>query len=196
MKLFFKLTFILLLLVSVTATIFFFSLGILVSQNAENPEKSDVIIVLGGDNGLRVRKGAELYNGGYASHVILTGIDERFYHSGHPNWRERRMMALGVPKNAIKVDTKSKTTWEEAKNTSNTMEKKGWKSAIVVSDPPHMLRLHQTWSRAFEGSSKKFILVSTNPSWWHKGLWWTNRQSYQFVISEIKKNLFYAAVYY
>jgi uncharacterized SAM-binding protein YcdF (DUF218 family) len=106
------------------------------------------------------------------------------------------MIALGVPKKAIKIDTKSKTTWEEAENTSNTMEKKGWKSAIIVSDPPHMLRLHQTWNRAFKGSSKTFILVSTTPSWWDRVLWWKNRQSYQFVISEIKKNLFYAAVYY
>jgi uncharacterized SAM-binding protein YcdF (DUF218 family) len=196
MKLFFKLTLICVFSVSASAGIFFLSLGFLVSQHAAIPEKSDVIIVLGGDNGLRVRKGAELYNAGYATHVILTGIDERFYRPGHPNWRERRMTALGVPKKAIKVDAKSKTTWEEAENTSNTMEKNGWTSAIVVSDPPHLLRLHQTWSKAFEGSSKKFILISTNPPWWHKVFWWKNKQSYQFVISEIKKNLFYAAVYY
>jgi uncharacterized SAM-binding protein YcdF (DUF218 family) len=196
MKFFFKLTLIFLFSVSAAAVIFFLSLGFLVSQYAVNPEKSNVIIVLGGDNGLRVRKGAELYHAGYATHVILTGIDERFYRPGHPNWRERRMVALGVPKKAIKVDAKSKTTWEEAENTAKTMEKNGWKSAIVVSDPPHMLRLHQTWSRAFDGSSKKFILVSTTPPWWHKVLWWKEKQSYQFVISELKKNLFYAAVYY
>lgn len=196
MKLFLKLALFFLLSISAVAAISFLSLGFLVSQHASNPEKSDVIIVLGGDNGLRVRKGAELYHAGYANHIILTGIDERFYRPAHPNWRERRMIALGVPKNAMKVDTKSKTTWEEAENTSKTMKKNGWESAIVVSDPPHMLRLHQTWSRAFEGSSKKFILVSTSPKWWDRVLWWKNKQSYQFVISEIKKNLFYAAVHY
>lgn len=196
MKLFLKLALFFLLSISAVAGISFLSLGFLVSQHASNPEKSDVIIVLGGDNGLRVRKGAELYRAGYANHIILTGIDERFYRPAHPNWRERRMITLGVPKNAMKVDTKSKTTWEEAENTSKTMKKNGWESAIVVSDPPHMLRLHQTWSRAFEGSSKKFILVSTSPKWWDRVLWWKNKQSYQFVISEIKKNLFYAAVHY
>jgi len=196
MKVFFKLTLIFLLSVSTAAIIFFLSLGYIVSQYAGNPIKSDVIIVLGGDNGLRVRKGAELYNAGYASHVILTGIDERFYHPSHPNWRERRMIALGVPKHAIKVDAKSTTSWEEAVNTSVTMEQRGWTSAIVVSDPPHMLRLHQTWSKAFDRSSKKFILVSTKPMWWHRMLWWENEKSYQFVMSEIKKNIFYAFVYY
>jgi len=196
MKLFLKRVLILLLSVNAIAALFFLSLGVFVSQYADTPQKTDVIIVLGGDNGLRIQKGAELYHAGYATHIILTGIDERFYRPNHPNWRERRMLELGVPKNAIKVDAKSKTTWEEALNTSNTMEKKGWKSALIVSDPPHLLRLHQTWSRAFEGSSKKFILIPTNPAWWDRILWWKNKKSYQFVISEIKKNLFYAAVHY
>ncbi len=196
MILFLKRTLILLFSVSAVVVLIFLSLGVLLSQFAGTPEKADVIIVLGGDNGLRVRKGAELYNAGYAAHIILTGIDERFYHPNHPNWRERRLMDFGVPKKAIKVDATSKTSWEEALNTSNTMEEKGWRSAIIVSDPPHLLRLHQTWSKAFEGSSKKFILVSTNPAWWNRILWWSNKKSYQFVISEIKKNLFYAAVHY
>jgi len=136
-----------------------------------------------------------LYKAGYASHVILTGIDERFYHPDHPNWRERRMIALGVPKNAIQVDAKSTTTWEEAENTSDTMEEQGWKRAMVVSDPPHMLRLYLTWSKALEGSSQKFILVPTNPIWWNPLFWWNNEKSFQFVMNEIKKNLFYAIIY-
>ena len=131
MKPFFKLILFFIFSISISAALLFLSLGLLVSQHASNPEKSDVIIVLGGDNGLRVRKGAELYKAGYSSHIILTGIDERFYHPGHPNWRERRMIALGVPKKAIKVDTKSKTTWEEAENTSNTMEKKDGKVQLL-----------------------------------------------------------------
>ncbi len=196
MKRLFKIALISCLSAGTAAALFFLSLGILVSQHAANPEKSDVIVVLGGDSGLRVRKGAELYKAGYATHVVLTGIDERFYRPAHLNWRERRMRALGVPQKAIIIDAKSKTTWDEAINTSKMMESNGWQSAIVVSDPPHMLRLHQTWSRAFEGSPKTFILVSTNPLWWHRVLWWKERESYQFVISEVKKNIFYAAVHY
>lgn len=180
--------------VTVTAAVFL-SLGFAVSYPAQKPEKADVIVVLGGDSGLRVEKGAELYNNGFAPNVILTGIDARFYRPGRPNWRERRMRALGVPKKAIKVDTESETTWEEAVNASETLQKFRWKSAIVVSDPPHMLRIHQTWSRVFEGTSKKIILVQTEPDWWNTLLWWTNKTSYRFVISEIKKNIYYYAVY-
>ncbi|MBM3422569.1 MAG: YdcF family protein [Chlorobi bacterium] len=180
---------------SVFAGVIFLSLGFVVSYPAEKPQKADVIIVLGGDSGLRVEKGAELFNRGFAPNVLLTGIDARFYRPGNPNWRERRMRALGVPKKAIKVDTESETTWEEAINAAETLRKKGWKSAIVVSDPPHMLRIHQTWSKVFEGSSKKITLVSTEPDWWNRFLWWKNKTSYRFVISEIKKNIYYYAIY-
>jgi len=173
----------------------FLSLGILVSTHASLPHKSDVIVVLGGDEGLRVSKGAELFKAGYASNIILTGIDSKYYRPNHPNWRERKLMALGVPRSAINVDTWSETTWEEAENAAETMDKKGWKSAIIVSDPPHMLRLHKSWSKAFEGSAKRFILVPTTPGWWSSLLWWNNRTSYQFVISELKKNLFYTVMY-
>jgi uncharacterized SAM-binding protein YcdF (DUF218 family) len=178
------------------ALLFFASLGFVVSHYSRQPEKADVIVVLGGDNGLRVQKGAELYKAGYSRSILLTGIDERFYRPGHPNWRERMMVSLGVPKKAIKVDTHSRTTWEEAVNTSETMKKSGWNSAIVVSDPPHMLRLHQTWKKAFTGSRNTFILVATEPPWWNQLLWWQNRKSFQFVLSEMKKNLFYTVVYY
>jgi uncharacterized SAM-binding protein YcdF (DUF218 family) len=196
MKSLFKLLSLFVIIAAALCATFFLSLGLLVSTHASRPGKSDVIVVLGGDEGLRVRKGGELYMAGYANHIILTGIDRRYYRLNHPNWRERKLMALGVPKEAIIVDTWSETTWEEAENAAETMDRNGWKHAIVVSDPPHMLRLHKSWSKAFEGSQKSFILVPTSPVWWHPLLWWQNQTSYQFVISEIKKNLFYTVMYY
>lgn len=186
----------LLLTASIIGGTFFLSLGVLVSRYDSKPEKADVIIVLGGDDGLRIEKGGELYNMGYAPHVLLTGIDPKYYRQEKPNWREKRLHEFGIPKKAINVDIRSETTWDEALNSVEIMTQKGWKSAIVVSDPPHMLRLHNTWKRAFKRSSKTFILVATAPEWWHPILWWRNETSYRFVTSEIKKNLYYAVVYF
>lgn len=180
---------------SLCATLYL-GLGVLVSCYASKPVNADVIIVLGGDSGLRVKRGAELFKAGYAKSILLTGIDSRYYQPSHPNWRERKLMALGVPKNAINVDTWSETTWEEAENAADTMDKMGWKTALIVSDPPHMLRLHQCWAKAFAGTSKHFILVPTSPEWWNPILWWENKVSYRFVISEVKKNVFYLVMYY
>ena len=188
------------LLVLLTATAIggtlFLCLGILVSLNASEPRSSDVIIILGGDDGLRVKKGGELYIAGYAPSILLTGIDKKYYRPEKPNWREKRLMDMGIPKQAINVDTKSETTWEEALNSLVIMKEKGWERAIVVSDPPHMLRLHNTWSRAFRDSSRSFVLEPTSPAWWQPLLWWKNNTSYRFVLSEIQKNIYYAVVYF
>ncbi|HWQ26024.1 MAG TPA: YdcF family protein [Chlorobaculum sp.] len=184
------------IIASAMSATLYLGLGALVSLHSSKPEKADVIVILGGDGGLRVKKGAELFKDGYACNVLLTGIDSRYYRPNRPNWRERKLMTLGVPKKAISVDTWSETTWEEAENTAEMMDRSGWKKAIVVSDPPHMLRLHQTWKKAFDGSSKQFILVPTKPEWWSTFLWWQNTTSNRFVLSEIKKNLFYSILYY
>jgi uncharacterized SAM-binding protein YcdF (DUF218 family) len=196
MKALFRLVIIFFFIAASLASALFLGLGLMVSAHASRPEKADVIVVLGGDDGLRIRTGGALFREGYAKRFILTGIDSKYYRPSHPNWRERRLMELGVPRNAIVVDTWSETTWEEAENAAETMARNGWKSAIVVSDPPHMLRLHKSWSKAFDGSSGRFILVPTKPVWWNPLLWWKNRTSYQFVISEVKKNLFYSVMYY
>lgn len=196
MKALFKKTLALLLTASILGLTAFFSLGYLVSYHAGKPEKADVIIVLGGDDGLRVEHGGRLYKEGYAPNILVTGIDIRYYKPSQPNWRERRLMEAGVPENAIFIDTRSETTWEEARNSVEMMTEKDWKSAIVVSDPPHMFRLHHTWNKAAEGSHKNIVLVSTQPEWWHPLLWWSNKTSYRFVISEVQKSLYYALVHF
>ena len=192
----FKKTMMLLLSASIIGLAAFFSLGLLISYHAGTPEKADVIVVLGGDDGLRVEHGGKLYNEGYAPNILVTGIDQKYYTPSQPNWRELRLMEAGIPEKAIIIDTSSETTWEEALNSVEMMKEKGWKSAIVVSDPPHMFRLYHTWNKAIEGSSKKIMLVSTKPEWWHPLLWWSNKTSYRFVVSEVQKNLYYALVHF
>jgi uncharacterized SAM-binding protein YcdF (DUF218 family) len=196
MKTFLKISLYFFLISTTLCTALYLGLGLLVSLHTSKPVKADLIVVLGGDDGLRVSKGAELYKAGFARNILLTGIDSRYYRPNHPNWRERKLMKRGVPRKNIIVDTWSETSWEEAENTTDLMDKHGWKSALVVSDPPHMLRLHKTWKKAFTGSGKRFILVDTEPSWWNPFLWWRDKISYRFVISEIQKNIYYLVAYY
>lgn len=196
MKTFLKISLFFFLISSALCASLYLGLGLLVSMHSTKPEKADIIVILGGDDGLRVSKGGDLYKAGYAKHVLLTGIDSRYYRPNHPNWRERKLMARGVPRKHIIVDTWSETSWEEAENTSELMDKKGWKSALVVSDPPHMLRLNKTWKKAFTGTNKRFRLVATTPSWWNPLLWWRNTISYRFVVNELKKNIYYLVTYY
>jgi uncharacterized SAM-binding protein YcdF (DUF218 family) len=196
MKAFLKISLLFFLISSALCATLYLGLGLLVSLHSAKPEKADVIVVLGGDDGLRVKKGGDLYKAGYAKHIVLTGIDSRYYRPDHPNWRERKLIERGVPRKYIHVDTWSETSWEEAENTSDLMDRKGWKSALVVSDPPHMLRLNKTWKKVFAGSDKRFRLVATKPAWWRPLFWWRNDISYRFVVSELQKNIYYLLAYY
>lgn len=185
-----------LLLTTSLAALLLLGLGLIVSNYSDQPRKADLIIILGGDKGLRVKTGGKLYLAGYAPRILLTGIDAHYYNPRHPNWRERRLSKMGIPKQAVIVDTDSESTWEEASNTVRLMKKKGWKRVIVVSDPPHLLRLQLSWSRAMQHTDMTFMLVPTKPVWWHQLYWWKTNKSYSFVISEIQKNIFYALHHY
>ena len=180
----------------VTGIMIFLSLGLVLSGYGSEPEPADVIIILGGDDGPRVNKGGELFHAGYAKNILVTGIDSKYYNPERLDWRQKRLIELGIAGKAILVDTESETTWEEAVNSIAAMKANGWKSALVVSDPPHMLRLHFSWKKAAADASITFTLVPTNPDWWNPLFWWSNRTGFRFVISEVQKTLYYTLKYF
>ncbi len=51
-----------------------------------------------------------------------------------------RQMAIdqGMPPDKLYVEPKAATTVENARNSAAIMQARGWRSAIVVSDPPHL----------------------------------------------------------
>ncbi len=181
---------------SVIGILIFLSLGLVFSGYSSEPEPADVIIILGGDDGPRVRKGGELYHAGYAENILVTGIDSKYYSPERLDWRQKRLIDLGVSAKAILVDTKSETTWEEAVNSIAVMQENGWKRAVIVSDPPHMLRLHLSWKKAATDTPISFTLVATKPEWWNPLFWWSNRTGLRFVISEVQKTLYYSVRYF
>jgi uncharacterized SAM-binding protein YcdF (DUF218 family) len=110
---------------------------------------ADAIIVLGSavwpneepspSLAARTGKAIELYEERYASHLILSGGLGRF----PPEEAEvmRRLAAeAGVPAEALVLDREAHSTWESLRNAEEIMKEKGWKTAIIVSDPFHLER--------------------------------------------------------
>jgi len=79
--------------------------------------------------------------------------------------------------------------------TRNRMEAAGLRSVIVVSDPPHMLRLKYTWGSIFRGTNLEYVLVATAPQWWSDSRWWQDERAANFVRSETVKLGYYVAKY-
>ena len=75
------------------------------------------------------------------------------------------------------------------------MQANGWRTVLVVSDPPHMLRMRYAWGAAFRGSDFSYTLVATELLWWPDWRWWTNPYATRFVEDEVLKLGYYVFKY-
>lgn len=171
----------------------FLQAGDFLSSPAQAPARSDIILALGGDNGDRIVMAARLYHQGYAPRIMLTGLENgpAMTRSSYVNWRVQFLLDEKVPGSAVILERGAGNTWEEAVNTLALIKQHGWKRVMVVSDPPHMRRLHFVWSKVFAGSGKEFVLVDSAPAWWNPARWWENDQSGPFVLMEYIKLAYY-----
>lgn len=172
----------------------FFQAGSFLSSPAQSPARADIILALGGDNGDRIAMAAQLYHQGYAPHIMLTGLENgpAMTRSNYLNWRVQFLLDEKVPDSAVILEQGAGNTWEEAVNTLALLKRRGWKRVIVVSDPPHMRRLHFVWNKVFAGSDKEFVLVHSAPEWWNPARWWGHDQSGPFVVMEYIKLAYYS----
>ena len=110
---------------------------------------ADVIIVLGAAAydarpspvfAERIRHGIDLYQRGLAKHLIFTGgfgTGARFSES---QVAQRYALKHGVARQAILIETQSRTTHQNLQQAAVLMKAHGFKRAIIVSDPLHMAR--------------------------------------------------------
>lgn len=111
---------------------------------------ADVIIVLGSavwpggrpspSLRARMRHAVSLYRAGYAEYLILTGGEGKWPPSEAEVMRNLAEEE-GIPQEALFLDESAENTFSSMKNAKAIMYERGWKSAIVVSDPFHMLRV-------------------------------------------------------
>lgn len=167
--------------------------GHFLSSPAGPPQRSDIVLALGGDMGGRIAVAADLHRRGLADRVVLTGLENMpaITRPHYLNWRMQFAIDQGVPKKQIVLDLGAGSSWEEAVNTLALLKQNNWQRVTVVSDPPHMRRLHWVWNRVFSGSGKEFVLVDSNPAWWNADRWWANDESGPFVLMEYIKLVYY-----
>lgn len=159
--------------------------GKFVSGPVDEPVRSDLVVSLGGEAYRRGGKAAELWRAGLAPRIFLAGP------AGPGDARVALLARQGVPASAILADGKSRHSWDEAVNTYRLMEANGWKSVLVVSDPPHLRRLSWTWEHVFVGSGMSFRLIPAPMPGWDAAHWWRDPGSAHYVKTELEKLVFY-----
>jgi len=157
---------------------------------------SDVIVVLAGNSVYRARHAETLYAQGLASHVIISN-EPLSSHGVQTTWLELRrvgLVRLTIPDEAIvPIPEVSDSTYEEALRSREIMLARGWRSAILVTDPFHMRRALLTFRQAFDPAG---LTVAASPAENSKNgvdYWWTDRNAIVRVVQEYVKLGYYLA---
>ena len=117
---------------SLLATLTFLAAGALLASPAALPQRANLVVVLGGDDeGARYARGRQLVLDGYSAHMWQS----------NPKAVDRVDALAKLPGVAVHFDSAPGNTWQEAQAVQAWMQAHGYKSALVVSDPPHLLRV-------------------------------------------------------
>jgi uncharacterized SAM-binding protein YcdF (DUF218 family) len=125
------------------------AVGIMRYGGADEKTPSNVAIVLGAgttDGQVssvyreRINHGIWLYENHYVDYLILTGGIGKGNTLSDAYAAKQYAISCGVPENVIFIEEVSTITEENLQQAKLIMERQGWKTAIVVSDPLHMKR--------------------------------------------------------
>jgi uncharacterized SAM-binding protein YcdF (DUF218 family) len=124
----------------------------------DRAQPADVIVVLGsqvypgGQAGPSLARRADhavaLYQRGLADHVICAGGFTEPQPKSEAQVACDRIVAVGVPPEAVTLEDRSTSTEENAAFVAMIMRERGWRSAIIASDGFHLLRATWMFQRA------------------------------------------------
>lgn len=163
----------------------FFTAGAVLSSPAASPHHADVVVVLGGGDGSRYARGRELVQANYGARMVMF----------EPSMAERQDVMAHLRFVEFWDDVHPQNSWGEAQAVRIWMQANGFHTALVVSDPPHLLRVNYAWFSNFRGTDLSYTLISSKPPWWSAWHWWANPQSTRFVESEVLKLGYYVVRY-
>ena len=96
-------------------------------------QQADVIVVLGGEGAERIFRALELFKRHMATNIVVTG-------NGDCRLIRDRLILAGVPSSAITLESKSRTTKENADFAAKLLKARGTRKAIIVTSWFHSRR--------------------------------------------------------
>ncbi len=158
---------------------------------------SDAIIVLAGNSPYRAQHAEALYRDGLAPSVIISN-EPLSSHGVRTTWlelRARGLATLAIPDDAIvPIVAIADSTYDEALSSREIMLARGWRSAIVVTDPFHMCRALLTFRQAFEPVGLVALASPADASKYGVDNWWQDPHATMRVVQEYVKLGYYLAL--
>lgn len=148
---------------------------------------ADVIVVLAGEETERVEYGVRLFKDGWArkDKIILAGGPLVWKYTWASLMKEHAI-SLGVPKDSILLEDKSKNTEEDAHFTKKVLNKYKYRSCILVTSPYHSRRAYTLFKKIM-GNKILVISAPCEASWFRFDEWWKRRNDRAKVLEEYSK---------
>ena len=170
-----------------TALVVLLSVGTFL-RSADTPTHADVIVALSGDaHGARTATAATLYREGFAPAVIFSGASEDPSSVSSAELMARDATKLGVPRAAITLEEDARTTDDNARFVLAIMRQRHFSSALLVTSGYHQRRAALAFSRAFAGTTLRFVNVPADDPDWDPLLWWLHPDQRELTLRELGK---------
>jgi uncharacterized SAM-binding protein YcdF (DUF218 family) len=170
------------------------------------PEKSDLIVCMGGGNIERGLATADAYKEGLSPNIyisreklpdgyeLLKGKGIKYPEEG--DLLESLLLDLGIPGSAmIRGDLEIDNSWDEARLIKEEVEKRGFKSIIVITSPTHSRRSWLTFRKVFDGADVRVLSLPSKYSKFSPEGWWKDRSYLREVLFEYEKLIYYTLKY-
>jgi uncharacterized SAM-binding protein YcdF (DUF218 family) len=155
----------------------------------EKPVHADIIVVLGGGGGSRLRKGLSLYDQGYARSIVLVDNKARYWKHIEKTLCKECDLA-GKP---VVILENSVNTQSDAELVFDYAMENAVKSILVVTDPYHTRRSSVLLRRKFGGQDISLRIVSSGDFGalhMPQEPWWKHESTLATILAETSKLLY------
>ena len=148
---------------------------------------ADVIVAISGDNGPRTETAVNLWKQKRAPLILFSGgsLDPESVSSAE--LMKRDAVRLGVPGDAILVEPLSSSTEENAGFSAALLNKRGLRTAILVTSPYHQRRASILFSQAFTPLGLSFLNHPAVDPQWNPDRWWLTDPPRRLTLVELVK---------
>jgi len=163
----------------------------------DDPQKVELVVVLGGSSFDRATKAAELYRKGYATQFITTGqhvsgaLEVLELDYTEADLSKIQMVKEGVPEANIYALEAGTSTREEADLLLNYCIENNIASIAIVSDKFHLRRVRYSFSDDFEEANIAFYCIGAKSSQYDESRWWQAERGLLMVSREYMKLVYY-----
>ncbi len=150
-------------------------------------KKADAVIAIsGGDTVARTTQAIDLYQDGWAPKLIFSGDALDPLSPSNADVMKKIATQNNVPSQDIYIEENSDNTQQNAINSQNIIESRGYKSIILVTSSYHQRRAYLE----FKDKLSKDITIINQPveeESWQKNNWFLSLRGWYLTISETIK---------